>query len=165
MISQYVCPISTLCFVGGHLAAKRDNITGQNVDLCYLFIHFNFITISIVLSSGRNSDYHNITDKTCLYEDAGNIAMDNRPKLLKDMMQESFVSILDHDFVFWIGDLNYRIDSSLTLENVFDACANNDLVLLRSLDQVVTLFVCKIIIIIIIINSDERTREVKGYFY
>ncbi len=31
---------------------------------------------------------------------------------------ESEIGMLDHDILFWLGDLNYRIDQSISVEEV-----------------------------------------------
>ncbi|RLN50971.1 hypothetical protein BBJ29_005676 [Phytophthora kernoviae] len=81
---------STLCFVCAHLAAHRENV------------------------SGRNADYLNILNKI-QFENADETATTGQ-----DMrFWSGEPSILNHDFVFWIGDLNYRIQDTLTTEEVF----------------------------------------------
>ncbi|KAL3664867.1 hypothetical protein V7S43_010045 [Phytophthora oleae] len=84
---------STLCFVCAHLAAHRENV------------------------SGRNADYLNILSKV-QFEDN----VDNGAAAVQDVSGRFWSgepSILNHDFVFWIGDLNYRIQDTLTTEEVF----------------------------------------------
>ena len=111
---------STICFVGGHLAAKRDNV------------------------AGRNSDFNSIMEKTCLFPDPDETnrarirpSLDERPLLLQrsDNLRAPYVRIQDHDIVFWIGDLNYRIESSVSLEEVLSKCAENDISFLCEHDQ------------------------------
>ncbi|CAH0490580.1 unnamed protein product [Peronospora farinosa] len=83
---------STLCFVCAHLAAHRDNVIG------------------------RNADYLNILSKVHFGENADNEATTS----VQDMrFWTGAPSILNHDFVFWIGDLNYRIQDTLTTEEIF----------------------------------------------
>ncbi|CAI5719072.1 unnamed protein product [Hyaloperonospora brassicae] len=83
---------STLCFVCAHLAAHRENV------------------------AGRNADYLNILSKV----DFGENAPEEAAASVQDMRFWSGApSILTHDFVFWLGDLNYRIQETLTTEEVF----------------------------------------------
>jgi hypothetical protein len=113
---------SDICFIGGHLAAKRDNV------------------------AGRNSDFRSIMEKTCLYPSlargttnqlAGPGGGGDRPLLLQaaDRLTAPYVRIQDHDIVFWIGDLNYRIESSITLEEVISKCNDGDVAFLTGHDQ------------------------------
>ncbi|OWZ13685.1 Multiple inositol polyphosphate phosphatase [Phytophthora megakarya] len=81
---------STLCFVCAHLAAHRENV------------------------AGRNADYLNILSKVQF----GDNAEDGTPDM-SGRFWSGEPSILNHDFVFWIGDLNYRIQDTLTTEEVF----------------------------------------------
>ncbi|ETM99496.1 hypothetical protein PPTG_18747 [Phytophthora nicotianae INRA-310] len=85
---------STLCFVCAHLAAHRENV------------------------AGRNADYLNILSKIQFEENAedGTVAPVQDPS---GRFWSGEPSILNHDFVFWIGDLNYRIQDTLTTEEVF----------------------------------------------
>ena len=45
------------------------------------------------------------------------------------------LSILDHDVVFWMGDLNYRLDDSVETEECFAKIEANDWDFLRKYDQ------------------------------
>ncbi|EQC25891.1 hypothetical protein SDRG_16263 [Saprolegnia diclina VS20] len=85
---------STLCFVCSHLAAHTHNV------------------------SGRNADFANILHKI-EFRDAD----DGLQELLPSPTAGHHVGlgIANHDFIFWIGDLNYRLveDSSLTIEDCF----------------------------------------------
>eukprot|EP00953_Heterococcus_sp_UTEX-ZZ885_P000911 1001-Heterococcus_DN1.PRE.6 len=45
------------------------------------------------------------------------------------------VGVLNHDAVFWFGDLNYRIDMPVPQEEVFEKIKANDLDFLRDNDQ------------------------------
>jgi len=103
---------STLCFICAHLAAHRENV------------------------AGRNSDFANVYQKTSF--DIGEEAI--REVIRSGSLSQwatgsSSVGIQDHDIVFWIGDLNYRIDESMTTEKVLDLSEKNDLDELRTLDQ------------------------------
>lgn len=83
---------STLCFVCAHLAAHRENI------------------------AGRNADYLNILSKI-QFDETGDEGM------VQDISGRFWsgeeASILNHDVVFWSGDLNYRIQDTLTTDEIF----------------------------------------------
>lgn len=103
---------STLCFVCSHLAAHRENV------------------------NGRNADYANILSKTSF--DIGEIAIREvirSGSLSHWAIGSSAVGIPDHDIVFWLGDLNYRIDDSITAEEVLRLSEKGQLDELRALDQ------------------------------
>jgi len=88
---------STLCFVCTHLAAHRENV------------------------AGRNADFANVFQKTAF--DIGHEAVKEviRGGSLKQWATgTSQVTINDHDLVFWLGDLNYRVDDILTVEEVME---------------------------------------------
>ncbi|CAM9210740.1 unnamed protein product [Hapterophycus canaliculatus] len=94
---------STLCFVCAHMAAKRANI------------------------QGRNSDFWSILAKTAFVGDP-ETAWEFRdlPCEFSRGRVEGGVSILDHDAVFWLGDLNYRISEVVHLDEVIRRCRSKD---------------------------------------
>jgi phosphatidylinositol-bisphosphatase len=103
---------STLCFVCTHLAAHRENVVG------------------------RNQDFSNVYNKTVF--DVGEAAIREvirSGSLSHWSIGNSSVGIPDHDMVFWLGDLNYRIDESMMTERVLQLSEKNVLDELRSLDQ------------------------------
>lgn len=103
---------STLCFVCSHLAAHRENVTG------------------------RNQDFANVYNKTVF--DVGETAIREvirSGSLSHWSIGTSEVGVADHDMVFWLGDLNYRIDESMMTEKVLQLSEKNILDELRTLDQ------------------------------
>ena len=84
---------STICFVCAHLAAHRDNV------------------------GGRNSDYHSINAKTTFKEEKILTEHERRMSARTDSSSISSSSttrtygIADHEYVVWLGDFNYRIDT------------------------------------------------------
>jgi hypothetical protein len=48
------------------------------------------------------------------------------------------VGILDHDFVFWVGDLNYRMMDDINIEEVYRRIDAREVKMLRSFDQLTT---------------------------
>lgn len=115
---------SPICFVCAHLAAHRENI------------------------AGRNSDYKNIIERTVFTVDSNNATLINSsghrelsanglnmPYTGAAKYYEKELHILEHEIVFWIGDLNYRIDSKIPTEEVFSMIDKNNLLLLRAYDQ------------------------------
>lgn len=55
-----------------------------------------------------------------------------------DKLTPEYFRILDHDFVFWVGDLNYRIQSLLNQDEIINKCNENDMTFLRENDQLNT---------------------------
>jgi inositol polyphosphate 5-phosphatase INPP5B/F len=104
---------STLCFVCSHLAAHRENVVGRNADFQNVYSKTSFEigeeAIREVIRSGSLSHW---------------------------AIGSSSVGIPDHDIVFWLGDLNYRIDESLSTETVLKlAEKNGGIAQLEPLDQ------------------------------
>jgi len=103
---------STLCFVCSHLAAHRENVTGRNADFANVFNKTTFEigedAIREVIRSGSLSHWN---------------------------IGSSTVGISDHDLVFWLGDLNYRIDESMPTEQVLRSSEKGVLDEMRAIDQ------------------------------
>jgi phosphatidylinositol-bisphosphatase len=81
---------TSFCFVCSHLAAHRENV------------------------AGRNSDYRNILEKT-IFDRESRILTDweknkssQRPKYGDNLIDSKNLNILEHNIIFWLGDLNYR---------------------------------------------------------
>ena len=104
---------SSICFVSSHLAAHRENV------------------------SGRNSDVKNILERTVLDGDEALMTEkeSNRPKYGDSLSEGKTLSILQHDFVFWLGDLNYRIEEGLSTEEIFAKIEQGNIAYLSSIDQ------------------------------
>ena len=118
---------SYLCFVCAHLAAHRENV------------------------EGRNSDFSNIVQKTVFVDKAfsgepgapapglGDASEEMR-KYFSEVLEveptlQTGVSILDHDVVFFMGDLNYRFDERVATDECFAKIEAQDLEFLRRYDQ------------------------------
>ena len=79
---------STLCFVSSHLAAHRDHVAQRNADFKAICERTEFKALSVVTGP------------------------------LDDVQAAPAARVLDHDVVFWLGDLNYRIRSDVAVEEV-----------------------------------------------
>lgn len=114
---------SSLCFVCAHLAAHRENIAGRNSDFKNIIERTVFSADSshVELPSGTPGD-----------DSLSNIKMP-KPVALVNLTHD--LQILDHEFVFWIGDLNYRIDDVFSTEEVFTMIEEGELGQLRDKDQ------------------------------
>ncbi|GMH70934.1 hypothetical protein TrRE_jg13140 [Triparma retinervis] len=104
---------SGICFVCSHFAAHRENVVG------------------------RNQDFHSIVSKT---------SFDVGPAVVKEGVasgsigqwregDEGKIGVMDHDVVWWLGDLNYRIDEGMGTEEVFEKAQRGDIETLRKHDQ------------------------------
>ena len=99
---------STFCFINSHLAAHRENVIG------------------------RNNDFKNIFERTKF--DIGIEAVQeviNAGSLHLWRTGDSSVKIVNHDHVFWFGDLNYRIDDSISTEACLDMVRGTILVIIK----------------------------------
>ena len=109
-----MCAIaSAVCFICSHFAAHRENVVG------------------------RNQDFHSIVSKT---------SFDVGVNVVKEGLQSGSISqwtgegegrigVMDHDVVWWLGDLNYRIDEGMTTEEVFEKAQRGEIENLRKHDQ------------------------------
>lgn len=109
---------SAVCFVCSHLAAHRENVTGRNND-------FKNIMERVLFSSEISKDGDE--------NDGGSGVV--MPKSGAAQFVGTDMTIPDHEIIFWLGDLNYRIDDEFTTEEVFAKLESNDLESLRQKDQ------------------------------
>ena len=103
---------STICFICSHLAAHRENVKGRNADFLNVFQKTSFeVGENVVRETIRNGS------------------------MSQWALGSSTVGAADHDIVFWLGDLNYRIDESMPTEKVLALAIQKNLAPLRTLDQ------------------------------
>jgi inositol polyphosphate 5-phosphatase INPP5B/F len=118
---------SSICIVCSHLAAHRENVAGRNGDFQSILEKTIFLP-----SSGEGTSQGNLAP-------AGEL--DAREDKVRKLHYTTGLSpfeeltILDHDLVFWIGDLNYRIDESVSIDEVFAKVELKDWSYLRQFDQ------------------------------
>lgn len=106
---------TSLCFVAAHLAAHRDNVAGRNADFMNILNKTSF-------------DNEPVEENTELVESSAG-ASDNH-----DDHGRSY-GIMAHDFVFFLGDFNYRIVEGISTDEVFDKVEKKDFAWLQEHDQ------------------------------
>ncbi|KAF0685523.1 hypothetical protein As57867_022536, partial [Aphanomyces stellatus] len=99
---------SPICFVCAHLAAHTHNVAGRNADFANILTKIEFRES---LLDDVNVGYQDPTDHV--------------------------LTIHNHDFIFWLGDLNYRLveDANFTVEDCFVHVEKRNFDLLLSRDQ------------------------------
>jgi inositol polyphosphate 5-phosphatase INPP5B/F len=113
---------TTVCLVCSHLSANRDNVLG------------------------RNADVRNINERTALYPNQtqnGSVDLNEviQKKNMKDLSTQWSndtalpLQIEEHDVIFWFGDLNYRIQDTVTSTEVLEIVRRGGYASLLSRDQ------------------------------
>lgn len=118
---------SYLCFVCAHLAAHRENVEGRNSD--FTNILQKTIFVDKALSSEADTPVTGQSDVTEETRKYFSEVLDVESTL------QTGISILDHDVVFFMGDLNYRLDESVDTEECFAKLKAHDLDFLQRYDQ------------------------------
>ncbi|CAB9525107.1 II inositol 1,4,5-trisphosphate 5-phosphatase [Seminavis robusta] len=103
---------STLCFLCTHLAAHRENVTGRNQDFANVFNKSLF-------EIGEEATREAIYSGSMSHWEIG----------------ATSVNVIDHDLIFWLGDLNYRIDESMPTDKVLEYAETGKFAEMRKLDQ------------------------------
>ena len=93
---------SSFCFICAHLAAHRENVSGRNADIG------NIINKTVFNSDPNNSDTIN-SDGLCEER--------THSPIYRQMSED--LSVFDHGNIFFLGDLNFRIEESLSIDEVF----------------------------------------------
>ncbi|OQS05047.1 inositol polyphosphate 5-phosphatase [Thraustotheca clavata] len=103
---------STICFVCSHLAAHTHNVSGRNADFANILAKIEFRDTEDVLSQDM-----------LISPSSSSIG--------------GGIGIANHDFIFWLGDLNYRLneDNGLTVEDCFMHVEKRNLEFLLSHEQ------------------------------
>ena len=97
---------SSICCVSSHLSAHRGAV------------------------ASRNSDFHNILSKITFKDKHSSTGTAGAPHTVHTVH-----TIRDHDYIFWLGDLNYRIQTDISVEECYRRIKSNDLNYLRKNDQ------------------------------
>lgn len=90
---------SSLCFVCCHLRAHREEVAGRNLDVKTISERTNYLPVEDSLfNAGIGQKASNVWRTDEFY---------------------SSLTIDQHDFIFWLGDMNYRVSKDLSTEEVF----------------------------------------------
>ncbi|RHY26740.1 hypothetical protein DYB32_007335 [Aphanomyces invadans] len=103
---------STMCFVCSHLAAHTHNVAGRNADFANILSKIEF----------RDS----------IYDELNPMGYASRLEAA-----DHALTIHMHDFIFWLGDLNYRLveDANFTVDDCFAHVEKQNLDVLLARDQ------------------------------
>jgi phosphatidylinositol-bisphosphatase len=117
---------SPVCVVCAHFHANRNNIEARNADFATIFESAVFPPPPSVMTKRV---YNATIGKP---NDDG-----SRPYSVtsKDRNQFTTLNVINHEHIFWLGDLNYRIASDLDELEIFDIVQSGNWVSLRTKDQ------------------------------
>jgi phosphatidylinositol-bisphosphatase len=130
------CGIGILGVLGNKgSAAIRFKLS--DTSFCFVCTHLRASQNQVI---GRNEDFHMLLDKTifpALYH-TGDLNTPNLTRTHRPSNQWSISDyyidkkILNHDYVYWVGDLNYRIDTNeeFTKDKLFEYSPNDHHLLL-----------------------------------
>lgn len=140
---------STLCFICAHLAAHRENVAGRNSDFKNIYERSLFLSelaasansgfgSSMTVGGGRENEDGGSTGTGGPGSGTSSSVVVSEVVMPSQGAARYFdknVTVSEHDIIFWLGDLNYRIDDSLTTEEVFEYIEKGNLEILRQKDQ------------------------------
>eukprot|EP00118_Oscarella_pearsei_P011610 m.79266 g.79266 ORF g.79266 m.79266 type:complete len:429 (+) comp36129_c0_seq19:77-1363(+) len=99
----------------GNKGAVIARLRLHGISLCFTGVHMAAHTEKL---ERRNEEYHTIVEKA---------------KFSDPLCQ----SLLDHEFVFWYGDLNYRLDESVSQKAALEAIFAAEVDKLKQFDQLI----------------------------
>ena len=107
---------SDVCFICSHLAAHKNNVQGRNQDYLNIIEKMKFSRSGKVKKLEASAP-HNQADPMASASGGGSPEEDEDEELLSVMSH--------HDMVYWLGDLNYRLNKD-DLEEVFGKVAERE---------------------------------------
>ncbi|CAM9878821.1 unnamed protein product [Chrysoparadoxa australica] len=120
---------TSMCFVCSHLAAHREQVTARNEDYRLIVEKKVFLDPAILgnASSGHGSQEEMMGGLVWLQGQGA------QGKATDEL--EPTHTVLQHDVVIWLGDLNYRIRERVEISAVMDMLNDDKIEYLRELDQ------------------------------
>lgn len=112
VISRFVIDDGSFCFVNCHLAAHQKEINARNMDC---------------LTIMKKGDFRAVDNEVCTFRSE---TQGTQIIVIKSL---TLIHSQDHDHIFWLGDLNYRID--LDLNTTLDLIQKKDYKKLYKHDQ------------------------------
>ncbi len=123
---------TTVCFVCAHLQANREAVLGRNSDYRNILERISFLPTETGMSDAFNSSSSNSN----VSGRGGGVSESQRaPRAWAFADRCDALGILEHDVVFWCGDLNYRIQESMPTDRVFSWVREGHWAMLRDVDQ------------------------------
>jgi len=105
------CGIGLLGF-GGNKGAVTTRIVVEETSITFVTSHLRSGAEKL---HGRNADVKSIIEKTLLLPNANNVLDDTLLRPSRQYINSDLIKDLDikeSDYIFWFGDLNYRLDES-----------------------------------------------------
>jgi phosphatidylinositol-bisphosphatase len=121
---------STLCFVNSHLAAHQNEVDMRNSDFQAIFNKLRF-NVNAASPTADSSNTHQAAQSQSASIAALEVA--ELEEKASSSIFRRYATLIDHDFVFWLGDLNYRID--LPISEVVEAIHGKKWKVLLDADQ------------------------------
>lgn len=113
--------------VGGNKGAVAVRLKVHDTSLVFICSHLAANKNKV---QERNQDYKTITERLTFDP--------NDTEMKKNEEEEGLFHIDDHDVIFWLGDLNYRLDiDNEELDMVYDKIQENDIAFLLPHDQLI----------------------------
>lgn len=114
---------SSICLVCTHLAAHMENVTGRNADFKNICDKMVFLPVEATIAASTEIGLTDTNKNRSFHYTTG-------------LLPTEETVMMDHDLIFWLGDLNYRIDDNYVgLEEVFSRIESKDLKYLLQYDQ------------------------------
>jgi len=136
---------STVCFVNAHLAAHQHNTAGRNSDYHNIISRVQFkrspapsvVAIAQANAAAASANATNIASGVPPSANPLTAAtLAAAANAISNAQDSTPLTVFDHDFAFWLGDLNYRLTIT-DLDTVYDRIERKDYTYLLAHDQLV----------------------------
>ena len=131
---------SSICFINSHLAAHQNEVDMRNSDYHTICNSLRFNLNAPVADAAQSASDDGASAAAGAATSMAELEFSELEQKVASSLLRRYATLADHDFVFWLGDLNYRLD--LPMSEVVAAIAEKKWATLLEKDQLLLQQAC-----------------------